>query len=116
MTDPPNINITGSQGINFGTVSGQGANFGGTVNYYTNNQLQTLITDLKSAISNHRAELPNPEETATAVELLEEEAAADTPRPNRLTTFLNTLTASAGGITAITEAATKIKDLLSSMG
>ncbi|MFC4116583.1 hypothetical protein [Nonomuraea zeae] len=111
------INISGGQGFNFGTISGANANIGGTYNYGVSAQqeeLRLLIADLQAIVVRHHHQLGDPQGATTAVELLQEEVRGE-QRPNRLTSFLTMLTASAGGVTALTEAAAKTKDLIASM-
>jgi Family of unknown function (DUF5955) len=101
----------------FGNVSGQGHTFGDVQGdqHHTFNapdtQLQTQVAALQLLLSRHAHELRDPQGASDAVELLQEEAAADHPSPKRLTLFLNSLTTAAGSVTAITEAAAGIRGL-----
>ncbi|GAA4941211.1 hypothetical protein HD597_009265 [Nonomuraea thailandensis] len=116
--------FSGAQGINFGNAPGSnfghapGSTFHGVVNDHgtaaQQEELRRLIGDLLSAVARHQNELADPQGTSTAVELLREETTGE-QRPNRLLGFLTMLTASAGGVTAISEAATKVRDLLTAM-
>ncbi|NJP96542.1 hypothetical protein HCN51_45140 [Nonomuraea sp. FMUSA5-5] len=110
------------RGSNFGNAPGSnfghapGSTFHGVVNTGGPQQeeLRRLLDQLVAMVARHQNELADPQGTSTAVELLREEVAGE-QRPNRLTSFLAMLTASAGGVSAITEAAAKLKDLVTGM-
>jgi hypothetical protein len=124
MTQREGGNFSGAQGINLGNAPGSnfghapGSHFHGVVNDHgtaaQQEELRTLINGLLNVVARHQNELADPQGASTAVELLREEVEGE-QRPNRLTGFLSMLTASAGGVTAITEAATKVRDLLTAM-
>lgn len=105
------------QGHNYGTIHGQNQIFGGTGNRNVvnaqpqTNELRTMVAQLDALLARHRTELADPETAQTYMQMLQEEAAATDPKPNRLTALLSSLTASAGGVTAVAEAIAKVKDL-----
>jgi hypothetical protein len=110
------VNYGNAPGSNFGTA--HNSDFRGTINNYGDpaqqEELRALIAGLQAAVARYHHQLADPQGATTAVEMLQEEARGE-QRPNRLTSFLAMLTASAGGVTAITEAAAKAKELIASM-
>ncbi|UBU14323.1 hypothetical protein [Nonomuraea gerenzanensis] len=118
MTQHEGVNYGGTNygnapGSNFGHAPG--SHFHGVVGTGAQQEeLRRLIDQLLSVVARHQNELADPQGAGTAVELLREETAGE-QRPNRLMGFLAMLTASAGGVTAISEAATKVRELLTGM-
>ncbi|TYB58160.1 hypothetical protein FXF51_38600 [Nonomuraea sp. PA05] len=110
------VNYGNAPGSNFGHAPG--SHFHGVVNEHgtaaQQEELRALIDGLLNAVARHQSQLADPDGASTAVELLREEVAGD-QRPNRLMGFLTMLTASAGSVTAISEAATKVRDLVTAM-
>lgn len=107
------INIGGSVGD--GSAVGRGAR-GGNVSKGGGgaqvDEIRQLLDDLTRAVRDHRAELDDPDELSESIAAVREELSAPQPRKGVVTTVLKGVVAGAGGVSAIADAASKIRALV----
>jgi chemotaxis response regulator CheB len=106
-----NIRIGGSVGS--GNVFGHGSKvkYDHTTADGRADQIQQLLDELSAQIRNHQSELDNLQELNESLEAVREELAKPEPQKSFVAVALRGIAASAGGVTAVAEAARNVLQL-----
>lgn len=78
-------------------------------------EIERALAELRGLLAQHAAALDDRDTAEAAVTEAEQELRSGRPRPGKLRMWLSAVTGAASGVTAVTAAASAVRDLLSGL-